>query len=56
MVRHIAIEAKATEPAVCQIEMDLIAQPPLRADAEAIADDQHPIISSGSIEGRPTGL
>jgi hypothetical protein len=37
MVRHIAIEAKATEPAVCQIEMDLIAQPPLRADAEAIA-------------------
>jgi hypothetical protein len=41
MVRHIAIEAKATEPAVCQIEMDLIAQPPLRADAEAIADDQH---------------
>jgi hypothetical protein len=36
------IEAKATEPAVCQIEMDLIAQPPLRADAEAIADDQHP--------------
>jgi hypothetical protein len=42
MVRHIAIEAKATEPAVCQIEMDLIAQPPLRADAEAIADDQHP--------------
>jgi hypothetical protein len=42
MVRHIAIEAKATEPAVCQIEMDLIAQPPLRANAEAIADDQHP--------------
>jgi hypothetical protein len=42
MVRHIAVQPQAAEPAVGQIEVDLPAQPPLRANAEAIADDQHP--------------
>ena len=37
-----AIEPDPTEPSIRQIEMDLLAQPPLGADAEAIADDQHP--------------
>ena len=34
-------EPKATEPAIGQIEVDLVAQPTLRANAEAVADDQH---------------
>ena len=33
---------KPAEPAVGQVEVNLLAQPPLRADAEAVADDQHP--------------
>jgi hypothetical protein len=42
MVRHAAAEPKPTKPAIRQIKVDLLAQAPLGADAEAIADDQHP--------------
>src|SRR3954468_24749290 len=42
MVGHIAVQPKPAEPAVGQIEMNLLAEPTLRADAEAIADQQHP--------------
>jgi hypothetical protein len=42
MVGHRAVEAEPTKPAVRQVEVHLLAQPPLRADAEAVADDQHP--------------
>src|SRR5215217_147077 len=42
MIRHLAVEAQTTKPAVRQVEVHLLAQPPLRADAEAVADDQHP--------------
>ena len=42
MIGNLAIEAQATKPAISQIEVDLLAQPPLGADAEAIADNQHP--------------
>jgi hypothetical protein len=41
MVRHLAIEAQTAEPAIRQVQVDLFAQPPFRADAEAIAHDQH---------------
>ena len=41
MVGHCAVEAQSTKPAVRQIEVHLFAQPPLRADAKAVADDQH---------------
>ena len=34
-------QIEPTEPSVCEIEMDLITEPALRADAHAIADDQH---------------
>src|SRR6185312_5804583 len=36
------VEPKPAEPSISKIEMDLLAEPPLRADAEAIADQQHP--------------
>ncbi len=42
MIGHRAVEAQSTKPAVRQVEVNLLAQPPLRADAEAVADDQHP--------------
>ena len=42
MVGYIAVEPKTAEPPVGQIEMNLIAQPPLRADAEAVTHNQHP--------------
>ena len=56
MVGNIAVEPEAAEPAVGQIEVDLLAQAPLGADAEAVAHDQHPDHQLGSTEGRPMVL
>ena len=39
-VRHAALKPKAAKPAIGQIEMNLINQPPLRPDALEIADHQ----------------
>ena len=39
-VRHAALKPKAAKPAIDQIEMNLINQPPLRSDALEIADHQ----------------
>src|SRR5437763_16136375 len=36
------LSPEPAKPAIRQVEMHLFAQPPLRADAEAIADDQYP--------------
>ena len=36
------VEIEATKPAIRKVKLDLLAQPPLGADAIAIADDQHP--------------
>src|SRR5204863_936131 len=41
MIGHFTIETQSTKPAIGQVEVHLLAQPPLRADAEAVADDQH---------------
>jgi hypothetical protein len=55
MVGHVRVEAKPAEPAVGQIEVNLVAQPSL-----GMMPWQQPasirIINSGSIEGRPTSL
>src|SRR5260370_42224299 len=37
-----AIHAKTANPAVGQIQVKFLASPPLRADAAAVADNQHP--------------
>jgi hypothetical protein len=42
VVGNAILKAETTEPAVGQIQMDLLAQAPLRADAKGVADDQHP--------------
>ena len=53
MIGDIAVEPQATEPAIGQIEVDLLAQPPLRANAEAIANDKHPDHQLGIDRGPP---
>src|SRR5580658_10096839 len=42
MIGDVTIEPQSTEPAIGQIEMDLLTQPTLRTNAKAIADDEHP--------------
>src|SRR5439155_5921069 len=41
MIGHFAVETLSTKPAIRQVEVHLLAQSPLRADAKAVADDQH---------------
>ena len=41
VVRHGAVQAKTAEPAMGQVEVDLGAEPALRADAVQVADQQH---------------
>jgi hypothetical protein len=53
VIRDCAIQTQPAEPPVGQIEVDLIAQAPLRSNAEAVTDQEYRIISSGAIEGRP---
>jgi hypothetical protein len=42
VIRNRAVQPEPAEPAIREIEMHFLAQPPLGADAEAVADDQHP--------------
>jgi hypothetical protein len=56
MIGHPPIQIEPAKPAIGQSEMDLFAQPPLRTDAHAVADDQHPHHQSGSTDGRPVPL
>ena len=53
MIGDVGIEPQATEPAIGQIEMDLLTQPTLRTNAEAIADDQHADHQFGIDRGPP---
>jgi hypothetical protein len=41
MVGHAAIKAKAAEPPIGQIEVNLFAEAPFRSNAKTIAHDQH---------------
>src|SRR5450432_658723 len=42
MVGNVAVETQAAKPSVGQIEVNFLTQPRLGANAEAVADDQHP--------------
>src|SRR5262249_25095940 len=41
MIRNLVFEFKTAEPAIAEMKFDLLAQPPLEADAIAVADDEH---------------
>jgi hypothetical protein len=56
VVRDPIRQVQAAEPAIGEIEVNLLAQPPLRADPEAVADESIRIMSSGSTDGRPMEL
>jgi hypothetical protein len=55
MVGYVAVEPESAEPAVCQVEMNLLTKSSLGADAEAVADDQHPDHQFGIDRGPPNG-
>jgi hypothetical protein len=42
IVWHFAIEAEPAEPAVCEIQVNLFAQPAFVVNAVAVADHYHP--------------
>ena len=42
VIRDAVAEVKAAKPPIRQVQMHLLAEPPLRPDAEAIAHQQHP--------------
>jgi hypothetical protein len=41
MVWHVAIKTQPAEPSIREVQVNLLAQPPLGSDTEAIADNQH---------------
>jgi hypothetical protein len=41
VIRNLSVELKATKPAIGKVELDLFAQPPLRADAVTVANNKH---------------
>ncbi len=56
MIRDIALQAKPAEPTIGEVQMHLLAQSTLGADAEAVTDDQHPDHEFWVDRGRPISL
>ena len=54
VVRHLTVEAEPAEPAVGEVQVHLLAQPPFGANAVAVANQQHPDEQFG-INRRPAG-
>jgi hypothetical protein len=42
VVRHLAIEAESTKPAVGEVQVHLLAQAPFGTNAVTVANQQHP--------------
>jgi len=55
VIRDPVAQIEAAEPAICQVQMHLFAQPPLRTDAEAITNQQHSDQQLG-IDGGTAGV
>jgi hypothetical protein len=55
MIGYVAIEPQPTEPSVCKIEVNFIAQAPLGTDAEAVANNHHPDHQFGIDRGPANG-
>jgi hypothetical protein len=51
---HLALQPEAAEPSVSKVQVRLLAEPPVRADTEAVADQQHADHQLG-INGGPAG-
>jgi hypothetical protein len=55
VIGNLVVEIKPTEPAVGQMQLNLLTQPPLKANAVAVANDQHPDHKLG-INRRPANI
>ena len=55
MIRDPVGQVEAAKPAIREVQMYLLAEPPLRPDAEAISDQQHPDQQLG-IDGGTAGV
>src|SRR5262249_12251711 len=55
MVGDLVVKIEPTEPAIGKVKLDLLAQPALRTDAVAVADNQHPNHELG-VDRRPANL
>src|ERR1700741_4156980 len=53
MVGYLILDAELAKPPICQIDLNLGAQPPLRADCEHVANYQHPD-HQHRVDRRPT--
>src|ERR1041385_7586419 len=42
MVGHPVVEVEPAEPPISKVQFNFLTQPPLKADAVAVAQDQHP--------------
>src|SRR5262245_13196765 len=42
VIGHLVLKTQPAEPAISQVQLDLLAQLPLGADPVAVTDDQHP--------------
>src|SRR5262249_44090986 len=42
MIRNLVIEFESAEPAIAEMKFDLLTQLPFKADAIAVADNEHP--------------
>jgi hypothetical protein len=47
MIRNLVIEIEATETAIGKVELDFLAQLPLRTNSIAVSDDEHPDHEAG---------
>src|SRR5262244_2462830 len=55
MVGHLVVKLEATKPAIGKVKLHLLAQPALRTDAVAVADNEHPDHEFG-VDRRPADL
>jgi hypothetical protein len=55
VIRHFVIKTEAAKPAISKMQLDLLAQPSLKADTVAVAPDQHPDHQLG-VNRRPANV
>ena len=55
VVGNLVVEIEAAEPAISEVQLDLLAQLPLEANAVAVTDDEHSDHQLG-IDRRPADL
>src|SRR5262249_25482669 len=56
MIGNLVIELEAAEPTITEMKFDLLAQLPFKADAIAVADNEHPDHQLRIDRGRPMSL